>query len=97
MNAIEDVVGRLRPAVEQLLDYLQYTGDPAAIAYFESVRQRLQNVTREEDLLDLFMFLSTMAFQGFTLDPVAATMADQMLAYAEQVSHAFSADDKLAH
>jgi hypothetical protein len=49
-------------------------------------------VTKEEELLEVFIMMSMMAFQGFRLDPMASMLADQILAHAEQVSHTFSAD-----
>ncbi len=54
------------------------------------ISAQLAEVREEEQLLEFFMSLSTMAFQGFALDPVGVLMADRLLLYAEQISHTFS-------
>ncbi|MDX1736138.1 MAG: hypothetical protein R3228_17310, partial [Halioglobus sp.] len=90
-------VGKMRPAVDELVLYLQQTGQEQAHAFFLEVQRRLQYVSEEDDLLELFMMLSMTAFQGFALDPFGAMLADRILAYAEQVSHTFSADNDAVH
>ncbi len=79
--------------MDELVEYLRVSQQSQALAFFTEVQRRLAHVSEEDELLELFMLLSMTAFQGFTLDPLGAMMADRILAYAEQVSHAFSADD----
>lgn len=97
MSAVDDVVASLKPAISDLAEYLEITQQPQALAFFQGVQRHLEAVREEDDLLELFMILSTTAFQGFTLDPFAAMMADRVLAEAQQVAHAFSADDDQVH
>lgn len=97
MQAVTDITGNIRPNLQQLVDYLEQVGDPQPLGFFRSMLEHLDKVTEEDELLELFMLLSTTAFQGFVLDPMAALMADRILAYAQEVSHAFSASEKTSH
>ena len=97
MATITDIVKEMTPALEQLAAYLDVSMQSEASNFFSQVQQLLGNVENEEELLELFIMLSMMAFQGFQLDPTATMMADQILAHAERVSHAFSADSGNVH
>jgi hypothetical protein len=97
MDAVREVVERLRPEISQLVAHLARTGQVEAEAFFREAQRRLAYVCEEEQLLELFMLLSMTAFQGFVMDPFGASLADRILAYAEQVSHTFSADDERLH
>jgi hypothetical protein len=91
MSAINHVVEELAPALKELTAYLAVSSQSEAFDFFSHIQQRLDQVT-EEELLEVFIMMSMMAFQGFRLDPMASMLADQILAHAEQVSHTFSAD-----
>ena len=97
MNGIQTVKQELGHRLEQLIQYLGEAGDPMALGYFGQIYDLLLNVTEEEQLLEVFLALSTAAFQGFTLDPFSAFLADDILAYAEQVAQTFSVDSDKAH
>ena len=97
MDAVDNVVASLKPAIAELTMYLEMSEQPQALEFFNAVQQQLASVREEDDLLELFMILSTTAFQGFTLDPFAAMMADRVLAEAQQVAHTFSADSGQMH
>ena len=90
MTAIDEIREHVREAVGELLSHLEDTQQHHAQIYFMQLESQLAAVKEEEDLLELCMFLSTMAFQGFALDPMGAMMADRLLLYAEQISHTFS-------
>ena len=92
MSAINNVVAELTPALEELVAYLAVSSQSEAFDFFSHVQQRLGQVAQEEELLEVFIIMSMLAFQGFRLDPVASMLADHILAHAEQVSHTFSAD-----
>ncbi len=92
MTAIEDVIENLAPALKELVGYLSVSSQLEALGFFSHVEQSLSAVTTEDELLEVFILMSMMAFQGFRLDPTASMLADQILAQSEQVSHAFSAD-----
>ncbi len=97
MNAIHEVTASLAPPVTHLVEHLEISGQAQALAFFQQVQQRLAQVEDEDDLLALFMLLSTTAFQGFQLDHIGSMLADHILAYAEQTAHTFSASDSTAH
>lgn len=87
----------MTPAVTDLVDYLEQSYQPQALAFFQQVQHRLAHVDEEDDLLELFMMLSMTAFQGWQMDPMGSMMADRILAYAEQVAHTFSASNDNVH
>ena len=97
MSGINTVLEEMTPAVEALVSYLNQSRQLEALAFFTQVQARLDKVHDEEQLLDLFVLLSMTAFQGFSMDVFAAMMADQVLAYAEQVAHTYSSDDETVH
>ena len=97
MAAVDEVVTSLKPAVGQLIEYLELSGQLQALAFFRQVEHRLGHVQEEDELLELFLMLSMTAFQGFQLDPMGAMMADNLLGYAQDIAHTFSADDGTAH
>lgn len=97
MTSIQQIVGSITPGMEHLIEYLALSGQPEALAFFQQMRDRLDNVQEEDDLLELFMLLSMTAFQGFQMDPTGAMLADGVLSYAEEIAHTFSADDATAH
>ena len=92
VSAIKNVIENLAPALRELVGYLSVSSQSEALDFFSHVEQSLGTVTTEDELLEVFIMMSMMAFQGFRLDPMASMLADQILAQSEQVSHAFSAD-----
>lgn len=97
MEAFENITANMRPAMDELVNYLEQTGQEQAHGFFVEAQRRLEHVTEEDELLELFMMLSMTAFQGWVMDPYGAMMADRILAYAQQISHTFSASDEQAH
>ncbi len=92
MDAIDTVRNELRPQLEDLLTHLGNTEQIAAAAFFAQILMGLNKVEREEQLLELFIELSTTAFLGLEFDAAALTMIDDLLANAELIAQAFSAD-----
>ena len=92
MFVIEHVIENLAPPLMELVAYLSVSSQSEALDFFSHVEQSLGTVTTEDELLEVFIMMSMMAFQGFRLDTIASMLADQILAQSEQVSHAFSAD-----
>ena len=92
MEAIASVKDDLNPRLEGLVAYLFESQQHQAFRFFSRLQQNLLSLEHEEELLELFIQLSMTAFQPFQLDPVAASIVDDILAYAEQTSHTFSAD-----
>ena len=97
MTALEEVTRQLAPQIDQLVEHLTLTEEMRGAAFFSSVGEAVRAVKEEADLLEVFFALSTTAFQGFVFDPLAARMVDEILAYAEQVSHAFMASEDVRH
>ena len=92
MEAIDSVKQHLTPRLDGLVAYLAELQHEDAHRFFARMQQNLLSLEHEEELLELFIQLSMTAFQPFQLDPVAASIVDDILAYAEQTSHTFSAD-----
>ena len=97
MIAVNDIVEKLSPAVADLVDYLEQSCQPQALAFFQQVQHRLSHVDEEEQLLELFLMLSMTAFKAFQMDPMGSLMADRILAYAEQIAHTLSASEDRTH
>lgn len=97
MDALDTIKAELSPRLDALAEHFKNLQDPRAAAFFSGIAVSLAAVEEEADLLEVFFALSTTAFQGFIFDPVAASGVDEVLAYAEQVSHAFTADSGSAH
>jgi hypothetical protein len=90
MNAIDTVKDALRPKFEDLLLHLNSTDQMAASGFFTKLFVDLNAVASEEQLLELFIELSTTAFLGNSFDELALAQIDDILMTAEQVSQTFS-------
>ncbi len=93
--AVEDVKASLKPKLEQLITYLSGEHEAAAAAFFTGILTQLLAVREEEELLALFLELSTTAFMGFSFDDVSWHLTDTILQEAEYTAHAFSADQTM--
>ena len=87
----------MAPRLDALVEYLGESGEHRAAAFFSSLAAALAAADEEAALLEVFLALSTTAFQGFEFDAVVAAGVDELLAYAEQVSHTFSAGGGPVH
>ena len=94
MNAIDSVKNDLRPKFEDLLLHLNATQQMAASGFFTKLFVDLNDVTGEEQLLELFIELSTTAFLGISFDAVALDQIDDILMTAEQISQTFAITDE---
>ena len=97
MKTLDDIRAHLLERFGLLDQYLGETEEESARQFFQQVKAQLVAVEDEADLQMVFFNLSTTAFQPFYLDPMAAVLVDDILAYAENVAHAFSADTGTAH
>ena len=97
MNMIESIRQEFRPQLQRLSNYLDLGGDRNAAAFFRQLEAKLDKTHNEEELLNLFMALSTTAFQGFQLDPFAIRVADQLLMQAQHYAVTLSADTRSGH
>jgi hypothetical protein len=97
MNAIETVQSELQPKLEKLVVYLNETNEVMAASFFTNILVALVQLKQEEQLLELFIELSTTAFQGFLFDDTSWALTDDVLLYAERVAQTFTADDDNLH
>lgn len=97
MHALESIKVELEPLLDRLVEHLTGIEEVRGAAFFAGIRQAVSAVEDEADLLEAFFALSTTAFQGFDFDGPAASLADEVLAYAEQVSHTFMAGSRSCH
>ncbi|MEP4485261.1 MAG: hypothetical protein ABJ013_06520 [Halioglobus sp.] len=97
MEAIDVIKAELEPKFNVLLMYLEAVQDMQAHQFFASIANNLLALQQEEQVLELFIQLSMTAFQPFVLDPFAVHLTDDILAYAQQVSEAYSADTGISH
>ena len=94
MNAIESIKSDLTPKFEDLLMHLNSTDQMAASGFFTKLFVDLNAVASEEQLLELFIELSTTAFLGISFDEIALDQIDDILMTAEQISETFSVNDE---
>ena len=92
MNAIETVKADLLPKLGDLLSHLLETEQAEAASFFSKVFHNLSASNSEEQLLEVFIELSTTAFLGIEFDTPALALIDDVLMHAEQVAATFSAD-----
>ena len=90
MNAIESVKRDLTPKFEDLLMHLNEYRSDGGLRFFLKLFVDLNAVASEEQLLELFIELSTTAFLGISFDEVALNQIDNILMTAEQISETFS-------
>ncbi|MEM0955665.1 MAG: hypothetical protein AAGI24_16105 [Pseudomonadota bacterium] len=87
----------MAPQLDALVEHLTVVQEYRAASFFSEIASALERVAEEADLIEVFLALSTTAFQGFIFDPQAAVAVDEVLAYAEQVSQTYMADDSRPH
>ena len=97
MEAVDVIKAELEPRLNVLLLYLESVQDMQAHKFFASIANNLSALQQEEQVLELFIQLSMTAFQPFVLDPFAVHLTDDILAYAQQISEAYSADTGTSH
>ena len=94
MIAIDASKGDLAAKFEDLLVHLDSTDQRAASGFFTKLFIDLNAVASEEQLLELFIELSTTAFLGISFDEIALDQIDDILMTAEQISETFSVTDE---
>lgn len=97
MEALDTVKAELTPRLDTLVAYLESIEEWMAAAFFAGIAAALVAADEEEELLEVFLALSTTAFQGFALDATAAANVDAILEFAEQVSQTFAASEGVLH
>jgi len=88
---------QLRPKLDALLTALDGDTDIQALTFFTTALLSLQQATDPADIGELFVQLSTTAFLGFEFSAHQAILVDDLLAEAEQIAHALSADNEQPH
>lgn len=95
MNAISHVRSQLLPLLDALVSQLEADADPGSAVWFRRVTASLEAAREEEDLL--LIFLEQLGPTGPMADAanfsaLARLRLDQVLAEAQAVAFAFSAD-----
>ena len=67
------------------------------MSFFALQFDALNRASDDMDVAEIFMQLSSVAFLGFQFSPEQAALVDTLLARAEQIAHALSADGDQAH
>ncbi len=97
MTGLESVKQHMGPQLLALAEHLNAVQEFRAAAFFSEISSALEKVSEEGDLIEVFLALSTTAFQGFLFDAQTALAVDEILAFAEQVSKTYMADEGRAH
>ena len=92
MDVVDAIKAELLPKTGQLVSHLKKYGDDQAHSFFEAINSHLAASHGEDDIAEVFMALSTAAFQGFVLDPKSSVLADDILVSAGRFARTLSAD-----
>ena len=65
MGSLDTVKTGLSPRLDRLVEHLTRVQEVRAAAFFTEISAALDAVSEESDLLEVFLALSTTAFQGF--------------------------------
>ncbi len=87
---LDRVIETLEPDVAQGFGMLE-------MSFFTSAIVQLQQAVEPIQIAEFFVQLSTLAFQGFQFSPVQGEAIDRLLAEAENMAHALSADEDSPH
>ncbi len=95
MDAVANVRGQLLPLVDELIAQLESDDDSESAAWFRHVGAALEAAREEDDLL--VIFLERLGPTGPMADaagfsPLARLHLDRLLAQAQAVAFAFSAE-----
>lgn len=85
------VKDKLEPLFMEVLHDLSEGGDPLAFAFFLDRLKEMRLAEQEEDVLAVFLNLSQAAFLGFQFSEGAWHKVDTLLAEAEAVAFAMTA------
>ncbi len=97
MEILDHARNQLGPLTRQVLAAFDADTHPMEAAFFAGVNVRLQNMSDEGDLAELFFELSSTAFLGFAFSDPQAELIDRLLRAAEEIAFALSAPDDTAH
>jgi hypothetical protein len=97
MNVLNHARAQLGPLTSRVLDAIDAQALPMEAAFFAGINVRLQHMSDEGDLAELFFELSSTAFMGFAFSDDQAALIDQLLRAAEEIAFALSAPDDSAH
>jgi hypothetical protein len=85
---------QLEPLFRSVIDSLDEDGNAYPMVFFVERLLELRQAETEPALLDLFLQLSTAAFQGFVLSEAQARAIDDLLASCETIALTLSAGDR---
>jgi hypothetical protein len=97
MDAINTVREYLAPRLNALIRHYIEQNEVNATQFFTGILARLNTIEYEEQLLELFIELSTTAFHGFLFDDTSWAMTDEILAYSIEISETFTASAQHPH
>ena len=81
---------QLKPHFERVLETVK---GPMEQSFFTEGLLRLTAAEQDEQILELFFHLSSTAFMGCEFGPKEQIVIDDLLAQAEQIAFALSADE----
>ena len=97
MDAIDTVREHLAPRLHTLISHFIECSEVNATQFFTGILARLNAIQSEEELLALFIELSTAAFHGFQFDETSWALTDEILAYSIEISATFTAGAQHPH
>lgn len=97
MDFVESARDQLAPLITEVIEQLDDQGQILESSFFTLRLVEVNQMREDVDLMNVFMELSTTAFQGFTFSAVQAQHIDKLLAVAEDIAHTLSASTTDTH
>jgi hypothetical protein len=97
MDFATQAQAQILPLIADVLETMSNPEDAAPIEYFGRLLAQAHAMKTEEDVLGLFMELSTVAFHEFPFTPHQAKAVDELLLEAEFIAFTMTADGRRPH
>ena len=97
MELVENARTQLEPLIVGVLDSLDEQVQVIETSFFTLLLIQLRQMAEDADLMNLFLELSTTAFQGFVFSESQLRLIDEVLATAEYIAFALTAEPDSAH
>ena len=96
MTPVEQVKPLLEKRLTEVIELVGHDS-PEALTFFFDVLTGLRAAEEEQDLIGVFILLSSAAFQGFMFSPPTEAAIDTLLEDAQNVAETFSVTDAVKH
>ncbi|HEY5646829.1 MAG TPA: hypothetical protein VIS76_12840 [Pseudomonadales bacterium] len=97
MEFVDSARGQLAPLAQQVIDALDADSQPLELSFFTLILIRINGMQADMDLMNVFLELSTTAFQGFVFSREQSRRIDELLGAAEDIALTLSVSSDQSH